>query len=201
MNIGVLGGTFDPIHCGHIIVAEEVRAQLNLAEVLFVPAGQPWLKAGNNILAAEHRIEMVRLAIAGVPYFKLSTIEIERPGPTYTVDTIGELKARFGAGNELFFIMGRDNLAQLPRWKEPSRLIKLCRLVVVPRPGYELPDLKPLENTIPGLSRRVILLDKPEIEVDATEIRSRISQGLPVAHLVPATVEQYIKTHKLYLTK
>ena len=201
VNIGVLGGTFDPIHQGHIVVAEEVRARLNLAEILFVPAGQPWLKAGNSILAAEHRVEMMRLAIADVPYFKLSTVEIERAGPSYTVDTINELKAQLGAGDELFFILGRDNLAQLPQWREPSRLIKLCRLVVVPRPGYAVPDLNSLETVIPGLSRRVILLDKPEVEVDATEIRDRVSRGLPIGHLVPEVVDEYIRQHKLYLTK
>ena len=102
MNIGVLGGTFDPIHIGHLILAEEVRARLNLAEILFVPAGQPWLKVDSPISPAEHRVEMVRLAIADKPYFKLSTMEIERAGPTYTVDTMAELKAQLGAGMSYF---------------------------------------------------------------------------------------------------
>lgn len=199
MDIGVLGGTFDPIHNGHIVVAEEVKARLNLAEVLFVPAGQPWLKSGNNISAAEHRVQMVRLAIDDVPYFKLSTIEIERTGPTYTIDTISQLKARIGAGDELFFILGRDNLAQLPKWREPARLIRMCRLVVVPRPGYPLPNLTSLEAVIPGLSRRVVLLDTPEVDIDATEIRVRVSQGLSIAHLVPAPVAEYIKKNRLYM--
>jgi len=161
MNIGVLGGTFDPVHLGHLIVAEEVRARLNLAVVLFVPAGQPWLKPNSPILAAEHRVQMVRLAIADKPYFKLSTMEIERAGPSYTVDTIAELQGQLGAGNELFFILGWDNLTQLPQWKEPSQLIKLCCLVVAPKPGYPPPDLKALEALIPGLSQRVMLMDKP----------------------------------------
>lgn len=106
MNIGVLGGTFDPIQKGHLLLAEEARARLDLAEVIFVPAGQPWLKTGSTISAAEHRVEMVRLAIADKPYFKLSTMEIERAGPSYTVDTIAELQTQLGAGDELFFIMG-----------------------------------------------------------------------------------------------
>ncbi|GAH55909.1 unnamed protein product, partial [marine sediment metagenome] len=106
MNIGVLGGTFDPVHNGHLIVTEEVRARFNLAEVLFVPAGQPWLKKDSPISPPEHRVNMVRLAIADKPYFKLSTMEIERPGPSYTVDTIAELQAQLGAGDELFFILG-----------------------------------------------------------------------------------------------
>ena len=201
MNIGVLGGTFDPIHIGHIIVAEEVRARLDLAEVLFVPAGQPWLKEARPILAAEHRVQMVRLAIAEGPCFRLSTIEIERAGPSYTVDTVTELQAQLGTGDELFFILGWDNLARLPQWREPSRLIKTCRLVAVPRPGYSLPDLASLEAVIPGLSRRLILLEKPEIDIDATEIRDRVAQGLPISHLVPGPVDDYIRQHKLYLTR
>jgi len=201
MNIGVLGGTFDPIHIGHLILAEEVRARLNLAEILFVPAGQPWLKVDSPILPAEHRMEMVRLAIADKPYFKLSTTEIERAGASYTVDTIAELKAKFGAGDELFFILGWDNLAELPLWQEPSRLIKMCRLAAVPRPSYPLPDLKALEAVIPGLSKRLIVLDKPEIDISASAIRNRVARGLSIRHLVPEAVERYISRNKLYLTQ
>jgi len=201
MNIGVLGGTFDPIHIGHLILAEEVRVRLNLAEILFVPTGQPWLKADSPISPAEHRVEMVRLAIADKPCFKLSAMEIERAGPTYTVDTIAELKAQLGIGDELFFILGWDSLAELPRWRQPSRLITMCRLVAVPRPGYPLPDLKALEASIPGLSQRVTLMDKPEIDISASAIRDRVAQGLCIGHFVPEPVESYIKEHKLYLTK
>ena len=201
MNIGVLGGTFDPIHVGHLILAEEVRARLNLAGILFVPAGQPWLKADSLISPAEHRVEMVRLAIADKPYFKLSIMEIERAGSTYTVDTITELKARLEAGDELFFILGWDNLTELPRWRQPSRLITMCRLVAVPRPGYPLPDLKALEAVIPGLSQRVTLMDRPEIDISASAIRDRVAQGLSIRRLVPEPVERYIKEHKLYITK
>jgi nicotinate-nucleotide adenylyltransferase len=201
MNIGVLGGTFDPIHTGHLILAEEVRARLNLAEILFVPAGQPWLKVDSPISPAEHRVEMVRLAITDKPYFKLSTMEIERAGPTYTVDTIAELKAQLEAGDELFFILGWDNLAELPRWRQPSRLITMCRLVAVPRPDYPRPDLKALEASIPGLSQEVTLMDKPEIDISASVIRDRVARGLSIRHLVPEPVEKYIKEYKLYLMK
>ena len=133
MKIGVMGGTFDPIHNAHLAVAEDVGSQLDLAEVLFVPAGQPWLRVESPVSPAEHRVHMVRLAIDHKRYFKLSTMEIERPGPTYTVDTMAELQAQLGTGDDLFFILGWDNLAEIPRWKEPSRLITLCRLVAVPR--------------------------------------------------------------------
>lgn len=197
MNIGVLGGTFDPIHIGHLLVAEEVAARLDPSRILFVPAGQPWLKANNAISPAEHRLEMVRLAIAGKPGFELSTIEIERPGPTYTVDTIAELQAQLG-GDELFFILGWDNLSQLPQWHQPARLIKMCRLVAVPRVDFPLPDLPSLEKELPGISQRVILFDAPRIDINASEIRRRAAEGLSIGELVPEPVERYIKEHGLY---
>jgi nicotinate-nucleotide adenylyltransferase len=201
MKIGVLGGTFDPIHLGHLKVAEEVTARLSLAETIFMPAGQPWLKAAHPISPAEHRVEMIRLAIAGKPNFKLSTMELDRRGPTYTVDTIAELKGQLGPGDELFFILGWDNLTQLPQWREPSRLIKLCHLVAVPRVDYPPPDLPSLEAALPGLSPRVTLLDSPRIDINASEIRQRVGRGLSIHHLVPEPVERYIREHKLYIAE
>jgi len=198
MKIGVMGGTFDPIHNGHILVAEEARTRLNLAEVLFIPAGQPWLKADQNITLAEHRLEMVRLAIADKPYFKLSTMEVERPGNTYTADTLAELRSQLEPGDELFFIVGWDDLAQLPQWRKLSQLVKLCVIVVAPRPGYPPPDIKSLESIIPGLSQRVMFMDKPEVDISASEIRDRVARGLSVYHLVPEPVNRYIKQHRLY---
>jgi nicotinate-nucleotide adenylyltransferase len=200
MNIGVLGGTFDPIHKGHLIIAEEARARLNLTEILFVPAGLPWLRMDSPMVAAEHRVQMVRLAIGDKPYFKVSTMEIERAGPSYTVDTIAELKGQFGGGDELFFILGWDSLAELPKWREPSRLIKMCHLVAVPRPGYPQPNLKSLEATIPGLAQRVILLNKPEVDISGSVIRNRVAQGLSIGHLVPEPVDRYIREQGLYTT-
>ena len=200
MNIGVMGGTFDPIHKGHIMVAEEARAQLSLAEVLFVPAGKPWLKEDSSILVVEHRVQMVRLAIADRPYFKLSTIEVNRDGPTYSVDTLAELRGQVSAEDGLFFILGWDSLEQLPRWRQPSWLIKMCYLVAVPRPGYSFPDLSSLEAVIPGLSRRLTLLDRPEVDISATDIKNRVAQGLSIRHLVPEPVIEYIRQHELYLT-
>lgn len=198
MNIGVLGGTFDPIHMGHLIVAEEIRGQLDLAEVLFVPAGEPWLKTKNSISSAEHRVQMVRLAIADEPAFQLSTMEIERAGPSYTIDTIVQFNSQMGAGDKLFFILGWDNLMQLPQWREPSRLVQMCSLVAVPRVGYPSPDLNTLEAAIPGLSQSVILLHTPQIEISSSEIRSRVARGLSIHHLVPEPVEKYIREHNLY---
>lgn len=201
MNIGILGGTFDPIHNGHIMVAEEVRDRLDLTEVLFVPANQPWLKENSSILAAGHRVRMVRLAVAAQTHFRLSTMEIDRAGLSYTVDTITQLQAELGVGAELFFILGWDNLAQLPQWREPARLIEMCHLVAVPRPGYALPDLDSLEAALPGLSRSLVVLDKPEVDISATEIRKRVALGLSIGHLVPEPVDEYIRQHKLYLSQ
>ena len=199
MNIGVMGGTFDPIHNGHIVVAEETRSRLNLAEVLFVPAGQPWLKADRPVSSVEHRLQMVSLTIADKPYFKLVTLEIERAGPSYTIDTIGELQKRLGIEGELFFILGLDSLSHLTQWRDASRLITMCRLVAVPRPGYSPPDLNSLEASIPRLSQRLIILDKPETDISATEIRERVSRDLSISHLVPEPVGKYIRQHKLYM--
>lgn len=198
MNIGVLGGTFDPIHIGHLVVADEVTARLGLDEVIFVPAGKPWLKSSTHILAAGHRLQMVRLAIAGKPHFRLSNLEIERAGPTYTVDTIRELKKNLGVDDEILFVLGWDNLIDLPRWHQPELLIPMCRLVAVPRVGCPVPDLGSLDEAIPGLSKRVIMLDKPEIDISASVIRERVRQGLSISHLVPEAVERYIKEQGLY---
>jgi nicotinate-nucleotide adenylyltransferase len=198
VNIGVLGGTFDPIHIGHLVVAEEARIKLGLREVLFVPAGQPWLKRDHNITEAAHRVEMVRRAIADNPYFKLCTLEVERSGPSYTVDTLTMLQKQLGSKASLFFILGRDTLAELPLWKEPKKLVQLCRLVVPPRLGSG--DLKHLNAAISGLLDKVIQLDMPVIGISSSEIRQRIAQGLPIRYLVPPVVEKYITEHKIYPT-
>jgi nicotinate-nucleotide adenylyltransferase len=198
MKTGILGGTFDPIHNGHLAIAEEARTYLNLTEVLFLPAGQSWMKADRQISPASHRVEMVRLAIEGIPCFKLSTIEVEHKGPSYTVDTLAELKRQVGSASEFYFIVGWDSLAQLPHWKKPSKLIEMCFLVAVPRPGYVNPDMKKLEAEIPGLSKKVILLDKPLIEISATDIRNRVSKGLSIADMVPEKVGKYIREKGLY---
>jgi len=198
MKLGVLGGTFDPIHNGHLAVADEVRSQLKLDEIIFMPAGQPWLKAGKPLTKAKHRLGMVRLAIADRAYCKISTMEIDRGGPSYTVDTMAELKNQRGDEDELFFILGWDSLAELPEWRQPADIIKLCKLVAVPRPGYPRPDLSDLEKSIPGLSERVTVLDKPEVDISASEIRERVARGESISGLVPEAVERYISEKGLY---
>jgi nicotinate-nucleotide adenylyltransferase len=198
VNIGVLGGTFDPIHIGHLVVAEEARIKVGFNEVLFVPAGQPLLKPDRSITPAAHRVQMVRRAIADNPHFKLCTLEVERPGPSYTVDTLTMLREQLGSEASLSFILGRDTLAGLPSWKEPKKLVQLCRLVVAPRLGSK--DLKHLETEIPGLLDKVIQLDMPVIGISSSGIRRRIAQGLPIRYLVPAEVERYITDQKIYMT-
>lgn len=198
MNVGVLGGTFDPIHKGHLAIAEEARKCLRLEEVFFVPAGHPWQKELREITPAEHRLEMVRQAIARKPYFRLATLETERAGPTYTIDTLIALRERLGGAAEIFFILGWDSLNRLHEWHDAGRLIRLCYLAAAPRPGFPRPEPGTLEKRLPGITARLTLLDKPLLDVSATQIRERVAQGLSISRLVPPPVSRYIRCHKLY---
>jgi nicotinate-nucleotide adenylyltransferase len=198
MKIGVLGGTFDPVHNGHLMIAEEAYKSLGLTEVLMVPAWQPMSKPQEIITTPEQRLEMLVLAIQGKPYLKISTLEYERKGPSYTVDTIEELIQIYGKGYEMYFILGWDSLALLTTWHEPKRLIKACYLVVVPRPGHLKPDIKEIEKDIPGISAKVIFLEKPNIDISATAIRGIAGMGDSIDHLVPEKVAKYINENKLY---
>ena len=198
-DIGVIGGTFDPVHSGHLRVAGEARTRLGLGEVLFVPAGQPWLKEPRSISPAPHRLEMLRLALGPTPYFKLSTVDIDRPGPTYSVDTIADLREQLGVEARLFFILGWDCMAELPSWKDAARIVEMCHLVAVPRPGSATPDMALLEASLPGISGKLTLLDMPPIDISATDIRDRVAHGLSIHNLVPQAVERYIGEEGLYL--
>ena len=198
MKIGVLGGTFDPVHLGHLAIAEEARLSQGLSEVIMVPAGQPVMKPDEYVTPAEHRLNMLRLAIEGKPGLRVSDIEILRSGPSYTVDTIAQMRNSSGANVDLYFIIGWDSLAQLPEWREPSRIIEMCRLIAVPRPGYRRPDMGKLERKIPGISGKTILLDKPLIDVSASAIRKILASGESVERFVPAPVAEYIRKYNLY---
>ncbi|MHB8104381.1 MAG: GTPase ObgE [Dehalococcoidales bacterium] len=199
-RIGIFGGTFDPVHLGHMMIAEAAKTALELSEVLIVPAGQPMSKPSATVAPAKQRLEMLRLAVEGSPYLKVSALEIERKGPSYTSDTIAEIKKKSGKGEELYFILGWDSLAQLPTWHEPSKIISMCTLVAVPRPGYAKPSLKSLEGILPGVSDKVIFLEKPRIDISATEVRELAAKGESIDHLVPEAVAKYIKKNKLYTT-
>jgi nicotinate-nucleotide adenylyltransferase len=198
VNIALLGGTFDPVHVGHLAVAQVVSEKLDPAEVVFIPAAMPWLKSDRIISPAADRIEMVRLAILGNPRYTLSKLETERPGPSYTIDTLREMRARISSQDDLYFVIGWDNLLDLGRWREPSSIIRLSKIVAVPRIGYRVPDRDALEKILPGLSERVILLDKPEIDISASVIRERVSRNLPIDRLVPPLVAEYIRQNGLY---
>jgi len=199
MDIGVLGGTFDPIHIGHLIITEEARLRLGLSQVIFVPAGQPWLKEHRNSTPSEHRMEMLRVAIAPNPYFRLSTVDLERPGPSYTVDTLTDLRRELGQEANLYFILGVDAIAQFPRWRQPQKIVELCRLVVAKRPGVKDLDLQSLERSIAGIASRVIILDNPLIDISSSEIRKRVAEGKSIHGMVPEAVERYIKEKRLYI--
>ncbi len=198
MNIALLGGTFDPVHVGHLAVAEIVSERLQPAQVIFVPAAMPWLKSDRIISPSADRLEMVRLGILGNPNCRLSTLEIERPGPSFTVDTLREVRARISSQDELYFIIGWDNLLDLGRWREPSEIISLCKLVAVPRIGFRVPEKSVLETIVAGLSKRVILLDKPEIDISASIIRERVFRNLSIDNMVPSMVAEYIRQSGLY---
>ena len=198
MDVGVLGGTFDPIHNGHLIIAEEARVKLGLERVIFVPAGKPWFKEHRNITPGEHRLEMIRLAIAANHHFSVSTVDLARVGPSYTVHTLPDLKRELGGEPTFYFILGVDALAGLPWWKEPEGVVEMCYLVAARRPGAQDLDVEALERAMPGISGRIIFLHNPLIDISSTDIRQRVAAGLSITNLVPDAVERYIRENRLY---
>jgi len=198
MDIGVFGGTFDPIHSGHLIIAEEARLGLGLSQVIFVPAGEPWLKGAREISPAAHRLEIVKLAITSNPHFIVSTVDMDRGGPSYTEDTLTDLKRELGEAADFYFILGLDTLAQFAMWREPRRIVAMCHLVAAKRPEAREFDLESLEQSIPGISRRLTILDNPQVDISSSEIRRRVAKGLSIRNLVPDAVERYIREQGLY---
>ncbi len=199
MDIGLLGGTFDPIHNGHLTIAEEARVKLGLEGVLFVPAGEPWLKGHRFIASGTQRMEMVRLAIGSNPHFGISTVDLDREGPSYTEDTLRAMMRELGESVNLYFIMGIDALAEFPTWRHPGRIIEMCHLVVMKRPISAAIDMELLEQSVPGITERIIFLDNILIDVSSTDVRRCVAAGLPVTNLVPAAVARYIGEQALYV--
>ena len=195
--IGIMGGTFDPIHIGHLAVAEEAREALTLDRVLFIPAGQPPHKLPGSVTAIAHRLAMVELAIADNPAFELSRIEIDRAGPSFTVDTV-EALARAEPGAMLHLIVSAETFAELPTWHEPERLFDSARMAVVPREGYPAPDPAWLADAFPGREDRVDFLEGPRLGLSSTALRSRVAAGRSIRYLVPPPVAAYIDQHQLY---
>lgn len=211
-RIGVMGGTFDPIHAGHLGAARETAAQLSLDRVILVPAGQPWHRGAPPEASADDRLAMVRIAIADRDDFEASRVDIERPGPTYTVDTLDDLRAAFAAENpgeeaEWFVITGADALAQFMTWREPARILRMARLVAVTRPGHELSGqfaanlagmLGVRSAAADGRPDAIITLAIPGIDVSSSKIRARVRAGESIEGLVEPRVADYIRVHDLY---
>jgi nicotinate-nucleotide adenylyltransferase len=189
-RIGLMGGTFDPIHHGHLFAAEEVRYAFSLDKVVFVPAGSPWQKRGTAVTAAELRYEMTKIATADEPAFDVSRIEIDRTGPTYTVDTLREFRS-CAPGAELFFITGSDAILQILTWKDADAALQLATFVAVSRPTHDLSAVK----NLPG---RIEMLEIPALTISSTDIRRRIAEGRPVRYLLPDAVASFIDEHGLY---
>jgi nicotinate-nucleotide adenylyltransferase len=198
MTRGLLGGTFDPIHMGHLIAAETARSALQLDEVWFVPTGVPWMKRGQPISEGRHRKAMVELAVAANPHFEVLSLELERPGETYTVDTLEAVSKWKGPGNEMVFILGTDAFRGLTRWRNPARILELAMVAVVSRSGYAAPEVRELEQAVPGASRRIVQVTMPLIEISGADIRQRAAHGLSIRYLVPDPVADYIKGQGLY---
>jgi nicotinate-nucleotide adenylyltransferase len=185
-----MGGTFDPIHHGHLVAASEVAVRFGLSEVIFVPTGQPWQKTDRQVSPAEHRYLMTVIATASNPRFWVSRVDIDRPGPTFTIDTIRDIHT-LHPDAELYFITGADALGQILSWRENEEMVRLARIVGVTRPGYELSDAHLPTDT-------VTLVDVPAMAISSSACRQRVLEELPVWYLVPDGVVQYIGKHRLY---
>ena len=191
-RIGVMGGTFDPVHNGHLVAANEVGVRYDLDEVVFVPTGTPWQKSSRRVSPSEDRYLMTVVATASNPRFSVSRTDLDRPGPTYTIDTLRDLRAAYGAGTELFFITGSDALAQILGWRSAEELFGLAHFVGVSRPGYEAADLTGFPVGA------VTLLEVPALAISSSDCRARVAAGQPVYYLVPDGVVQYIDKRGLY---
>lgn len=188
MRIGVLGGSFNPVHYGHLRLAEEAREHLQLDRVLFIPAGLRPHKPQRGLIEGRHRLAMVRLAIRRQPAFEASDIELRRPGPSYTVDTLEALRRRRRRRARLFFLSGADTLQELRTWRDPDRVLALCTFVVATRPGYALRVKRHGMTTLPVT----------RLAISASDIRRRVAGGRSIRYLVPAAVAAYIARHRLY---
>jgi nicotinate-nucleotide adenylyltransferase len=187
-----MGGTFDPVHHGHLSAANEVASLFELDEVVFVPTGQPWQKSARQVSPAEDRYLMTVVATASNPLFSVSRIDIDRPGPTYTIDTLHDLRTSYGGDVELFFITGSDALAQILGWRNADELFALAHFIGVSRPGYEPVDLAGFPDGA------VTLVEVPALAISSSDCRARVGRGHPVWYLVPDGVVQYISKRDLY---
>jgi nicotinate-nucleotide adenylyltransferase len=200
-RVGVLGGTFDPVHYGHLVIAEEVRAALDLAEMVFVPAGHPPHKQDECVSTAADRLAMLELAITSNQHFSISLVDLERPGPSYTIETLTLLREQWGEQAAIYFVIGWDSLEDLPKWYKPVEVLaRMAHLVAVHRPGYEQePEfLRKLEARLPGISEKLLPVAAPQLAISSTDLRRRVAEGKPIRYQIPEAVERYIREHNLY---
>jgi nicotinate-nucleotide adenylyltransferase len=194
-QIGIMGGTFDPIHHGHLVAAEQARWQFRLDQVLFIPAGRPWQKPAAGVSPAEDRYLMTAIATASNPAFAVSRLEIDHPGPTYTVDTLRRLRAELPEGTRLLFIGGTDLLQGLPTWKDPEQVLELVELIAASRPDFGIDGLV---EQLPGAAGRIHHLEIPALAISSSDLRARVARGEPIDYLVPEGVARYIQKRALY---
>ena len=195
VRTGVLGGTFDPPHIGHLVLGAAAHRALGLDRVLFVPAGQPWRKAGRPVSAPEPRLAMVQAAVAGLEWAEVSDLEVRRPGETYAVDTLSELTRD---GGEWWFIVGRDALEDMPHWRDPERLLELARLGVAVRPPADDPVPAEARARFPGIEQRADVVAMPPLYASSSDLRQRFREGRPTTYLVPEAVRRIADEHGLY---
>jgi nicotinate-nucleotide adenylyltransferase len=199
VRLGIFGGTFDPIHLGHLLIAEELKFRLELSRVLFLPSNQPPHKTGQVITPNADRMTMLEKAIDGNPNFAISTVDMERPGLSFTADSLEILHQRHSS-SEIFFLMGQDSLRDLPTWHEPNRIAEHARIGVALRPGINV-DMNAIINAVPDAKGRIDLVPVPLIQISSREIRRRVASGEPITYHVPSAVEAYIRSRGLYLSE
>jgi len=198
VRVGIFGGTFDPVHVGHLIMAEQCREQVNLDQVLFVPAARPPHKQDYPTTSFARRVEMLELALAGQPAFQIEQLEKDRPGPSYTADTLEELR-QSEPEQELFLILGSDCVVDLPNWHEPQRVLDLATLLIVTRPGSASNvDLRSALGISPNAPVKFQMVDSPLIEISSSDVRRRVRERRSIRYLVPRAVECYLEAHGLY---
>jgi nicotinate-nucleotide adenylyltransferase len=194
-HIGILGGTFDPIHYGHLAIAEEARVALGFERIVFVPAARQPLKRGEHSATPQQRLAMTKLACDSNPAFEVSSIEIERAGPSYTVDTLEALRAQGMV--DLHFVVGADAATDLYRWRAAGRIVAIARIVAIGRPGFVV-DHTALSHHLPGLEARLTLLEGPGLDISSSELRRRVATGRPIRYQTPESVVEYIAQQALY---
>lgn len=199
IKVGIMGGTFDPIHYGHLVTAEAVRYKFNLSRVIFVPSGNPPHKVARTITEKKHRYLMTVLATVTNPNFEVSTIELNKEGYTYTVDTMKEFKNLYGENFEFYFITGADAILEILTWKDIDILLNICNFVAATRPGFNNKDLDDkLEYIEDRYGRSIFKVEVPSLAISSTDIRRRVTEGEPIKYLLPEAVERYIQKNHLY---